>query len=285
MIQKLFVFNCAKGDEAEFMVKRRNRKYILVFIVACMFGIFFVGDVDFRSFFHPSGTNEPQLSKDKLVADLGGMHVAIPGYFAKYVEFNGDPGWGEERENSSTNNAAFPKLRSFGFDVRYPDMVGLSSPEMNEDKRKTTIFKTMWIRVGVNTGEIYSGDEFLDRIVEAALRVEKNTPPYKVYEMLKENVNNLTVYAPVGMNPSTNNPYRQDPFSKDIFISRDSSGKIITYISCSNAVGQSAPCRQVFRLNGPAKAKIYFSYRRGLLPEWENMQKAVNSLILSFEIK
>lgn len=279
------MFNCANSDEAEFMVERRKRKYILVFIVACMFGIFFIANADIRSFVHLSGTNEPQSSKDKLAADLGGMHVEIPRHFANYVEFNGDPGWGEKRKKNPEITKEFPKLRSFGFDVRYPDMAGLSSPEMYQDQRETTIFKTRWVRVGVNTGEIYAGDEFLNRIVDAILKVDKNTPSFKVYEMLKEKEHNLTVYAPVGVDPLTHKPYRQDPFSKDIFIFRDGSGKAITYISCSNSVGQSASCRQVFRLKGSAKAKIYFSYRRGLLPEWEKMQESINSLILGFEIK
>lgn len=265
------------------MVVRLKSKYILAFTVLVTFGIFFLGDVDVRSFVHSSGTSEPQFSEDKFVADLGGMHVEIPHYFAKNVEYNGDPGWGEKIKHSRVVNTGLPKLRSFGFDVRFPDMAGLSSPEMYHDKRKTTIFKTKWIRVGINTGENYPGDEFLERRANHLLAVDNTTPPFMIYKKLDQSEFGLTIYVPTGIDPENKKPYREHEFAEDIFIFQDNAGVVGAHITCSNRPGQSAPCRHFFKLQAPVKAQIYVSYRRGLLPEWQRIQESVNNLILSFE--
>lgn len=258
-------------------------KYIFGFTAFVAFGIFFLGDVGARSFFHQSGTSESQFSKDKIVADLGGMHVEIPHYFAKNVEYDGDPGWGEKKKSPLLENTGLPKLRSFGFDVRFPDMAGLSSPEMYQDRRKTTIFKTTWFRVGINTGEDYPGDEFLERRADHLLIVDNTTPPFMIYKKLDQSEFGLTVYVPSGIDPKNNKPYRQYEFAKDVYIFRDGAGKVEAYISCSNQPGQSASCQHSFKLQAPVRAKIYMSYRRGLLPEWKKIQESVNNLILSFE--
>ena len=267
------------------MVVRLKGKYILGFFAFVIFGIFFLAYVDVRSFVHPSGTSESQSSKDKLVADLGGMHVEIPHYFAMNVEYDGDPGWGEKKKSPLLEKTGLPKLRSFGFDVRFPDMAGLSSPEMYQDKRKTSIFKTTWFRVGINTGEDYPGDEFLERRADHLLIVDNTTPHFMIYKKLDQSEFGLTVYVPTGIDPKNNKPYRQDEFAKDVFIFRDDTGKVQAYISCSNQPGQSASCQHSFKLKSPVRAKIYMSYRRGLLPEWQKIQESVNNLILSFEKK
>ncbi|WP_062058595.1 hypothetical protein [Cellvibrio sp. OA-2007] len=265
------------------MAVRLKSKYILGFTALFAFGIFFLGDVGARSFSHPSGTSESQFSKDKIVADLGGMHVEIPHYFAKNVEYDGDPGWGEKKKSPLLENTGLPKLRSFGFDVRFPDMVGLSSPEMYQDKRKTTIFKTMWIRVGINAGENYPGDEFLERRADHLLVVDNTTPPFMIYKKLDQSVYGLSVYTPAGVNPKNNKPYRQHEFAEDVFVFRNEAGIVKAHITCSNTPGQSAPCRHFFKLQAPVRAQVYLSYRRGLLPEWQKIQESVNNLILSFE--
>lgn len=267
------------------MVLNFVRKALYIFVI--VLGLILV----VRLFFGVGGvkhfsllvSNQPP--KNNLVAELGGMRVEIPYFFARYFEFNGDPGWGEKKSFFSKKSEGLRKLRSFGFDVRYPDMAGLSSPEMERDKSKTTIFKTMWISVGVNTGEIYPGDGFLDRIVNRVLNVDEHTSKFRIYEKLPFWNYGLTLYAPAGIDPETKKPYRLHDFAEDIFIYRDDSGKVITYIKCSNTPGKSAPCRQVFELQGAANAKIYFSYRRDLLPEWKEMQGSIGKLILSFEAK
>jgi hypothetical protein len=48
--------------------------------------------------FQPPEMAAAQFSRGVVVGDLGGMPVAIPRHFAEYVEYDGDPGWGETRK-------------------------------------------------------------------------------------------------------------------------------------------------------------------------------------------
>ena len=101
------------------------------------------------------------------VGDLGGVPVTIPRHFANYVEYEGDPSWGEKRQGPKPERTHKSKLVSFGYYTRFPDMAGESSPELIKDKRSYSSSKTPWIRVGLRAGNIYPGDEFLDRWTHA----------------------------------------------------------------------------------------------------------------------
>ncbi len=99
------------------------------------------------------GFQSPQMATaqytDKTVrGSLGGIPVAIPPHFAEYVEYDGDPGWGEERKGLRPVRTQESKIRNFGFTVRYPDMEGRDSPERWADYRNSKIGTRTWIRVG-----------------------------------------------------------------------------------------------------------------------------------------
>ena len=49
----------------------------------------------------PPEMNAARVPRSEFViGDLGGMPVKIPRYFASYVEYDGDPGFGEKRPSS-----------------------------------------------------------------------------------------------------------------------------------------------------------------------------------------
>ena len=50
--------------------------------------------------------------------------VRIPRHYAEYVEYDGDPGFGEKRKGPVPERTFESKLSSFGMDVRFPDMRG-----------------------------------------------------------------------------------------------------------------------------------------------------------------
>ena len=139
----------------------------------------------------PSEMNAAKYAKQEFViGDLGGVPVRIPHYFANYVEYDGDPGFGEKRKGTVPERTYQSKLASFGFKVRFPDMAGLSSPEMWKDYEKYSDYNwkdyydpiksiTPWIRVGFRSGEIYPGDGFLDRYVNATLAFNAEREGYK----------------------------------------------------------------------------------------------------------
>jgi hypothetical protein len=233
--------------------------------------------------FQPPEMAAAQFSPRDVVGDLGGMPVTIPRHFANYVEYDGDPGFGEKRKGPAPERTQQSKLKSFGYDVRLPDMAGMSSAEIWKDRQRFTVFDTPWISVGVSTGQSYPGDGFLDRRTAALSR-----PPvldYDRYEELPQTEYGLTVYAPAGIDPKTGRPYREDRNARDVFIHRGKDGKVNAYISCSNVPHEAAPCQHSFSLEPEVRARISVIYRRGYLSQWREIQSAVTDQLLSFRTK
>ncbi len=70
-----------------------------------------------------------------VIGDLGGMPVSIPHHFAHFVEYEGDPRFLEPRKGTPPMRGYQSKLRSFGFEVRFPDMMPLTD-ETRQEKNK-----------------------------------------------------------------------------------------------------------------------------------------------------
>jgi hypothetical protein len=227
-----------------------------------------------------------KYAKGEVIGNLGGMPVTIPPHFAHYVEYDGDPGWGERMSSSRPLRDHQSKLRGFSFKVRYPDMGGADSPGGHRDQVSYPQENTPWIHGLLNTGQDYSGDGFMDRWVHRTVEIPNRILKYANYEKLPKREYELTIYAPTGLDPKTKKPYREDDDAKDVFISRDQTGKVETYIYCSNRRGDWTVqiCTQVFSLEPRAKADVSVSYRRNLLPEWWKIQQAVRRLIFDFSV-
>ncbi len=114
--------------------------------------------------FEPPAMAAARYSSRAVVGDLGGVAVTIPSHFANFVEYDGDPGWGEKRKGPRPERTHQSKLISFGYYTRFPDMAGESSRELIKDRSSYPNSRTAWISVGITTGSIYPGDGFLDRI-------------------------------------------------------------------------------------------------------------------------
>lgn len=216
-----------------------------------------------------------------VVGDLGGMPVTIPSHFADLVEYNGDPGWSGKRAGSHPERTHASKLASFGFYARFPDMAGLSSEALRNHKQSQSIYKTMWLSVGLSAGERYYGAGILERLTNA-MGKSGGIVKFEQYEKLPGEQHGLTVYAAAGIDPKTARPYREDRYASDIFVHRNEAGRVDTYIRCSNDA-HVARCKQNFSLEPAVQANIFVSYRRDLLPEWRQMQASVTQLILSFK--
>jgi hypothetical protein len=245
-----------------------------------------------RSSSSPTSTNpfEPpemaaaRYAKRDVVGDLGGVPVTIPRHFANFVEYDDDPGWGEKRKGPRPQRTHQSKLSSFGYYTRFPDMAGESSAELMKDKRSYSASKTPWILVGINTGKDYPGDGFLDRSIHATVETHNGILKYENYEKLPTKEYGLTVYAAAGIDPKTNRPYREDTDAKDVFVSRGKDGRVIGHVRCSNRNVPAPPCTHDFSLEPDMHAKVYLSYRRGMLPKWREMQEAVSQQILAFRV-
>ncbi len=223
---------------------------------------------------------------DKTVrGDLGGVPVAIPHYFAEYVEYDGDPGWGEKRKGPKPVRTQESKIASFGFDVRYPDMVGKDSSENWSDYKNRKIGTTTWIRVGLNSAGMYSGSGSIARLSESSLKSmldPASHPPY-AYEMLDQKEYDLDVYAPKGFDFKNQKPYREHANADDVFVGSES-GDVVAYIKCSNSPFYSAPCNHKFSLEPNMHADVSIYYRRGLLSDWRKIQDRVTDVVFGFAV-
>jgi hypothetical protein len=287
---------------------------VFKFFALLFFGVLLLAGVFFFKLFSAAAQAQggnplfpPEMNAAKyarqefVIGDLGGVPVRIPHYFANYVEYDGDPGFGEKRKGPVPERTYQSKLASFGFKVRFPDMAGLSSPEMWKDYEKYRDYNwkdyydpiksiTPWIGVGFDAGSRYSGDGLLEYRVNAKLsfNAEKEgyqALSYKNYEKLAKTEHGLTVYAPPGIDPKTKKPYRQDDDAEDLFVHRDKSGKVDAYIECSNRNLNNfkfSPCTQHISMEPRMRTEIYISYTRHHLPHWQQIQRNVSELVWSF---
>ena len=230
-------------------------------------------------------TNQESTSSPFLYANLGGMSVAIPSYFANYAEYDGGPGWGEVPVEEKPERNADSRLRAFGFDVRYPDMVGDSTSALVLEKLKQTPSEKTWMSVTVTSGENYPGEDSLDKWANGVLDTPNTMVPTDNYERLSDQAYGLDVYAPAGIDPNSGLPYRQHRDAFDVLKQRNEAGKVITVIRCSNRKVVAPPCNQFFSLEPKSHTNINVHYSRRLLEEWQDIQNSVSQLIYSFGIE
>jgi hypothetical protein len=224
-----------------------------------------------------------QYTPKDVVGDLGGMKVTIPRHMAEFVEYEGDPGWGEKRQSPVPPRTHDSRLTSFGVTFRYPDMATLSSPEMWADKKAKSIFVTDWMDFGISTGNRYPGDGWLDRHAHASL----NNLFANKYTYLRQPQREHGLESYLLVDPSTGKPGSNMPtvIGGTLFIARNAQGQVTAYIECSTVSHQAAPCSHSFSLEKlGVKAEVRIGYRRPLLAHWQDTQAKVKAMILSFKV-
>lgn len=216
-----------------------------------------------------------------VIGDLGGVPVSIPRPYANLVEYDGDPNFMEKRKGPPPRRTFQSRLRSFAFEIRYPDMAALTD-ETAKQKKLENSYTTMWLRVGLSSGSDYGSPEVLERHISRKINLKQTFPPYR-YEKLPDPAFGLTVYAPVGFDEATrHSPSGGDYNDKNVYFHRNQDGKADAYIECSNAVHAGASCRLKFNLAPVMRANVSVSFRKGLLPHWQEIQSSVTQVILGF---
>jgi hypothetical protein len=242
--------------------------------------------------FQPLEMAAAQHTPRDVVGDLGGMKVRIPRHYAEYVVYDGDPGFGEKRKGPRPQRTFESRLRGFGMDVRFPDMKGLENAQIREEKRRQPLQEYSWLYIGINAGEHYPGDGFLDRRTERTLlQYQPHTPEGKenwlfTYERMPEDEHGLEVWRLSEIDPRTGRPARENSSARDIYIHRDASGKVETFISCKHrsVPGGIGTCNAGTHLEPKAKSVVEINFRRGLLPEWQKICQSARDLLMSFEV-
>lgn len=277
--------------------KKRGLSFILVIILALILlivaaaaTVLYVGLNPYRQLASSWVFKENQVGP--VIGDLGGIPVSIPHHSARFVEYEGDPHFLEPRKGPTPTRTYQSKLRSFGFDVRFPDMAPLIDAT-REEKRKSNIFNTMWLGVGVHV-DPYNNNVGLKRMVDAIPAPGKiwvsnlvNPPhvwkekhgylrsPKPLYGLI---VNEVQGYDEVNRHKIPGNDFGD----RNIYYHVSPHGVADAYIKCSNIKHNAAPCSHHFILPVAKNTMIKVHYRIGLLPQWREIQDSVGKAILGF---
>jgi len=233
-----------------------------------------------------------------VIGDLGGVPVLIPVPFANFVEYEGDPHFLKPRTEPPPKRTYQSKLKSFGFRFRYPDMAGLTE-KTEQEKKKSTIYNTMWMRAGVNVDvkPFYDDDFSLNRIANGDLTFKwdsvhsKNDPPIiwknkHGYQQSPNTLYGLIVFEVYGYDDAKRNQIPgHDSDDKNIYYHINTQGQIDSYIKCNNIRHAAAQCSHEFLIKGFKNTMVGVDYRVGFLPHWKEIQTKVSELILSFAVK
>jgi hypothetical protein len=232
-----------------------------------------------------------------VIGDLGGIPVSIPQPIARFVEYEKDPHFLEPRKEPTPTRTYQSKLRSFGFEVRFPDMAFLNNEAAREDKRKSTIYNTMWLDVGLSSADPYYNELSLKHRVDAIpapgkiwtsnLGGQPHTwkeqhgyirSPKPLYGLVVNEVQGYDEaerYKLPGKNGMGDN---------NIYYHINQQGNIDAYIRCQNINHDAAPCDHYFILPTVKNTMIEVNYRIGLLPQWHEIQESVGKTILGFAV-
>ena len=231
----------------------------------------------------PPGVSLKATSRT-VIGNLGGLPVTIPPEFARNVEYDGDPSFGEKRQGLIPVRTHQSGIRALGFELKYPDFAVTTNAERAEDKQKFNIKNTPWIRFGVTASSDFGDGQFLERSF-----LNMNEDREVQYEKLFDKQYGLEVYSPYTVDKSLRNydpdsrTYRSRTGDQDLFFHRGDNGKIDVFIECSNRNHAAAPCTQYFYPDSNYRVEIHATYRRGMVENWLEIQEASKRVILNFK--
>lgn len=231
-----------------------------------------------------------QRTTGDIIGNLGGMEVIIPRICVENVEYDDDTNFGERHKDTIPNRTFSSKLKSFGIDVRIPDMACKKNAELRKDYARPRA-DSPWISIGVNAGEIYPSLGANVAAYRESLIIKSINKPtdfwFKNYEKLPETSFELDAYVVTGIDPNTGKLARNSEDTYDIFIGHDKTGTANTYIRCGRTYtpGGAASCHMGFSMEPKSKAHIEIRFMRTQLYLWKNIQTAALRLLLSYKRK
>lgn len=238
--------------------------------------------------FQPFHMAAAQHTPKDVIGDLGGIKVRIPRYCAEYVEYDGDPGWGEKRKGVRPERGFDSKLNSFGIDFRLIDIKCKENSELQEDARRNFLKpESPWVSISINAGEIYPSMGIYANNGLAKKLWEKSEYWFANFERAPSmDIAGLEAYFVTGSDPRTGKPARESDSTDDIYIHK-TENHVDTYISCgrTSVPGGVATCHMHYGLEPKAKVRIDARFKPALLPRWRSIKNSVSELIYGFEVK
>ncbi|MFX1679003.1 hypothetical protein PV762_07200 [Mitsuaria sp. CC2] len=253
---------------------RTNDLVIGLFVVALLLAA--CGDGDRTVSPSASSASASSSPPRQVHARFGGALVSIPAEFAQGVEYDGEPTWKPVPGDAGERRGNDPKIKSFGFEFRYPDKTGPANKAAAQERARLSPADSPWIFVGLKSGELYPGPGGVQRIAAGVL----NTPDPRTgaaYARAAQDTCGLETYVLQG---ELTQAQRED--AKDIFVARDGTGQARTFLECSNRSVRSAPCTQRFDLEPRLHASVYLLYPRTQMCEWSGIQQATREVTESF---
>lgn len=239
--------------------------------------------------FQPLEMALAQYTSKDVIGNLGGVKVRIPRACAEYVEYDGDPRFGEQRKGKIPERNSDSRLSSFGIDARFPEMTCKENDELRKDYGRLRQ-DNPWVSIGINAGDIYpklgaKASAYHEKLVAESLR-EPTAFWFDNYEKLSGLVYGLDAYVVTGIDPNTGGPARESERVNDVFFGRDESGVTDTYIRCSRTYvsGGVATCSMSFSLEPRAKVHVSVRFTRHRLYLWRDIRQSVSKLLLGYEI-
>jgi hypothetical protein len=206
------------------------------------------------------------------IGNLGGVPVRIPTEFAHFVEYDADPGFLEPRKGPVPERTQQSRLRSFGFDVLYPEMLGLTQQTQSMGYHDN-IYLSMWVDVSINSGERDYGAKALSNLEKSMDEPQWWKFPLKKTQAL---FHGLTVFESQGGDPKDNRHVT-------VYTHHNQAGDIDAYIDCYDTPHPAAPCTLEADMRPDMNANLRIGFRRGLVPQWADILKNVKTKILSFK--
>ena len=228
------------------------------------------------------------------VGNLGGKAVLL-GEEAFFTEYEDSPVL--VREHRYKGYKAPPRdfnsvITSFGMEMKYTTGIALvryqGAPQESYRQYKAEIDSpdNQWINLIVNSGIRYHPDltsYFINSTVDSKIKNIKETHYIYIYIPTYEQEFGLEKYAP---HPEW---VKFSGYAKtqDMYLQKDSAGKVITLISCTNSVvkERSAPrCNMRWNLEPFMKVQMEAYFQRVHLKDWQLIRKNSEKLIKSFAI-
>ena len=241
--------------------------------------------------FQPLEMAAAQYIPKDVIGDLGGMKVRIPRYCAEYVEYDGDPGFGEKRKGAIPERTFDSRLKSFGIDLRITDMKCKENSQLRKDRSQHFLQQeSPWISIGINAGSIYPKLGAMSADRQARIVIDSITKPtefwFSNYERLPSKVHGLDAYVVTGLDPRTGGPAKDSKKVDDKYFHFTPSGIADTYIACgkTSVPGGVASCSMDFSLEPKARVYVDVRFNRARLSEWQEIRIKTINMLTSFNV-
>lgn len=227
-----------------------------------------------------TAASRPSDAASAITGVMGGMKVRIPRHFVNLMEFSGEPtDWkrGPVRPEARPPDAT-RDIASFGFEVKYPSMEGLSSRALREDYDKRPFKVNVWMGVSITSGDIYRPAALQRMATEVRPPLSNST-----YAVEPSDTPGLVRHVAQGVK-STGEAERFDFLNPDVYVAVDESGRATVVIHCHNTkVGREA-CREFFVLEPESRTFVSVYFGRDMLPQWEDIHRRTRNLLLGFRV-